>query len=144
MLRLINVDFLGVALMMRRFGARMVQRRNGVVLNISSQTAFCAGENRAVYAAAKAAVAQLTRAAAVEWGPAGVRVLAIAPGRCVTRMTTVTMQDGLWGDRGIARVPLGRWGQPEEIAKLAVVLCSPVSSYVTGQTLIADGGYVLG
>lgn len=141
---MISVDFVGVAPLMRRFGARMVQRQSGVVLNVSSQTAFRAGENRAIYAAAKAAVAQLTRAAAVEWGPFGVRVLAIAPGRCVTRMTTATVQDGLSGNRGIARVPLGRWGQPEENAKLAVVLCSSAASYVTGETVIADGGYVLG
>jgi NAD(P)-dependent dehydrogenase (short-subunit alcohol dehydrogenase family) len=141
---LIDVDFLGVALMMQAFGAGMVQRGSGVILNVSSQTAFSAGENRGIYAAAKAAVAQLTRAAAVEWGPAGVRVLAIAPGRIVTRMTAVTTQDGQSGDRGLARVPLGRWGRPEEIAKLALMLCSPAAAYVTGETLIADGGYVLG
>jgi NAD(P)-dependent dehydrogenase (short-subunit alcohol dehydrogenase family) len=141
---LIDVDFLGVALMMQCFGAAMVRRGSGVILNVSSQTAFCAGENRGVYAAAKAAVAQLTRAAAVEWGSSGVRVLAIAPGRVVTRMTTVTTQEGQSGDRGLARVPLGRWGQPEEIAKLALMLCSPAAAYVTGETLIADGGFVLG
>ena len=144
MRRLIDVDFLGVALMMRAFGAAMVARGSGVILNVSSQTAFCAGENRGIYAAAKAAVAQLTKAAAVEWGGGGVRVLAIAPGRIVTRMTAVTTQPGQSGDRGLARVPLGRWGQPEEIAKLAVVLCSPAAAYVTGETVIADGGYVLG
>jgi NAD(P)-dependent dehydrogenase (short-subunit alcohol dehydrogenase family) len=144
MRRLVDVDFVGAALMMRQFGAGMVQRRAGVILNISSQTAFCGGENRAVYAAAKAALAQLTRGAAVEWGPFGVRVLALAPGRCITRMTTVTTQDGLSGDRGLARVPLGRWGTVEEIAKLTVMLCSPAAGYITGETVIADGGYVLG
>ena len=144
MRRLIDVDFLGVALMMRAFGAGMVARGAGVVLNISSQTAFSGGENRAVYAAAKAAVAQLTRGAAVEWGPSGVRVLALAPGRCLTRMTTATRHDALSGDRGLARVPLGRWGTAEEIAKLAVMLCSPAAGYVAGETVIADGGYVLG
>jgi NAD(P)-dependent dehydrogenase (short-subunit alcohol dehydrogenase family) len=141
---LIDVDFLGVALMMQGFGAAMVRRGSGVILNVSSQTAFCAGENRGIYAAAKAAVAQLTRAAAVEWGSSGVRVVAIAPGRTITRMTTVTTQEGQSGDRGLARVPLGRWGQPEEIAKLALMLCSPAAGYVTGETLIADGGFVLG
>ncbi len=144
MRRLVDVDFLGAALMMRQFGAGMVERRAGVILNISSQTAFCGGENRGVYAAAKAALAQLTRSAAVEWGPFGVRVLALAPGRCITRMTTVTTQEGLSGDRGLSRVPLGRWGTVEEIAKLTVMLCSPASSYITGETIIADGGYVLG
>jgi len=141
---LIDVDFVGVALMMQAFGAGMVARGRGVILNISSQTAFCGGEGRAIYAAAKAAVSQLTRGAAVEWGPAGVRVLALAPGRSITRMTTLTTQAAHGGDRGLARVPLGRWGTPEEIAKLAVMLCSPAAGYVTGETLIADGGFVLG
>ncbi len=144
MRQLVDVDFLGVALMMRAFGAGMVARGQGVVLNISSQTAFCGGEGRAIYAAAKSAVAQLTRSAAVEWGPAGVRVLALAPGRCLTRMTVVTRQEGLSGDRGLSRVPLGRWGTAEEIAKMAVMLCSPAAGYVTGETVIADGGFVLG
>ena len=144
MRRLFDVDFLGAAMMMREFGAGMVARGEGVILNISSQTAFCGGENRAVYAAAKAALSQLTRGAAVEWGPSGVRVLALAPGRSITRMTTVTTQEGLSGDRGLSRVPLGRWGTADEIAKLAVMLCSRAASYITGETVIADGGYVLG
>jgi NAD(P)-dependent dehydrogenase (short-subunit alcohol dehydrogenase family) len=121
-----------------------VARGEGVILNISSQTAFCGGENRAIYAAAKAALSQLTRGAAVEWGPSGVRVLALAPGRSITRMTTITAQEGLSGDRGLSRVPLGRWGTADEIAKLAVMLCSRAASYITGETVIADGGYVLG
>ena len=144
MRRLIDTDFLGVALMMRAFGRGMVERKHGIILNFSSQTAFAGGENRGIYAAAKAAVSQLTRSAAVEWGPHGVRVLALAPGRCATRMTVHTAAPGYAGDRGLARVPLGRWGTPEEIAKLALMLCSDVASYITGETIIADGGYVVG
>ena len=59
-------------------------------------------------------------------------------------MTEQTRHDALSGDRGLSRVPLGRWGTAEEMAKLAVMLCSPAASYVTGETIIADGGYVLG
>ena len=129
---------------MRQFGKLMVERKRGVILNLSSQTAFAGGENRGVYAAAKAAISQITRAAAVEWGPHGVRVLSLAPGRCLTRMTRQTAAPGYQGDRGLARVPLGRWGIPEEIAKLALMLCSDVAGYVTGETLVADGGYVIG
>lgn len=142
--RLMDVDLLGVIFLMQAFGRSMVRRGGGVVLNISSQTAFCGGENRGIYAAAKAAVAQLTRAAAVEWGPAGVRVLALAPGRSITRMTQQTASGGYSGDRGLDRVPLGRWGTAEEIANLAVLMCSRAASYVTGETVIADGGYVVG
>jgi len=142
--QLIDVDFLGVVLMMRHFGRGMVERKRGVILNMSSQTAFSGGENRGVYAAAKAAVSQITRATAAEWGPHGVRVLALAPGRCLTRMTVKTAAPGYIGDRGLARVPLGRWGTPDEIAKLALMLCSNAAGYVTGETVIADGGYVIG
>ncbi len=62
----------------------------------------------------------------------------------MTRMTTETARPGYAGDRGLARVPLGRWGTAEEIAKLAVFLVSDAAGYVTGETLIADGGFVLG
>ncbi len=143
--RLVDVDFIGVALLMKAFAPAMLQKKSGVILNFSSQTAFCGGENRGVYAASKAGVAQLTRSAAVEWGPSGVRVLAIAPGRSITRMTQhITAAPNYQGDRGLARVPLRRWGNALEIAKLAVMLCSDVASYIAGETVIADGGYVIG
>jgi NAD(P)-dependent dehydrogenase (short-subunit alcohol dehydrogenase family) len=142
--RLIDTDLVGVVRLMQLVGRGMVERRRGVIVSIGSQTAFTGGENRAVYAAAKAAVSQLTRSAAVEWGPYGVRVVCLAPGRSLTRMTQETARPGYTGDRGLARVPLGRWGTPEEIAKLVVFLASDAAAYVTGETLIADGGYVIG
>jgi NAD(P)-dependent dehydrogenase (short-subunit alcohol dehydrogenase family) len=143
--RLIDIDFVGVVLLTQAVGRGMVERRRGVVISISSQTAFCGGEGRGIYAATKAAVAQLTRAAAVEWGPAGVRVVAIAPGRSATRMTEAIRAEGAkTGDRGIARVPIGRWGEPDDIAKLALFFASDAASYITGETIIADGGYVVG
>jgi NAD(P)-dependent dehydrogenase (short-subunit alcohol dehydrogenase family) len=142
--RLIDVDFVGLCRLMQGIGRVMVQRRQGVILSLGSQTAFCGAEGRGVYAAAKAAVSQLTRAAAVEWGPYNVRVVCLAPGRTLTRMTAETAKPGYQGDRGLARVPLGRWGSAEEMAKMAVFLVSGAASYVTGETLIADGGFVLG
>jgi NAD(P)-dependent dehydrogenase (short-subunit alcohol dehydrogenase family) len=142
--RLIDIDLVGVVRLMQLVGRGMVERRSGVILSMGSQTAFAGGENRAVYAAAKAAISQLTRAAAVEWGPHGVRVVCLAPGRSLTRMTQQTARPDYTGDRGLARVPLGRWGTPEEIAKLVVFLASDAAAYVTGETVIADGGYVIG
>ena len=142
--RLIDIDFVGVARLMQLIGRGMVERRRGVVLSMGSQTAFSGGENRAVYSAAKAAVSQLTRAAAVEWGPHGVRVVCLAPGRSLTRMTQQTARPDYAGDHGLARVPLGRWGTPDEVAKMVVFLASDAAAYVTGETLIADGGYVIG
>ena len=142
--RLVEVDFIGVFQLMQGIGRGMVDRRCGVVLSIGSQTAFCGAEGRGVYAATKAAISQLTRTAAVEWGPYNVRVICLAPGRSLTRMAIETSKPDYKGDRGLARVPLGRWGTPQEIAKLAVFLVSDAASYVTGETLIADGGFVLG
>jgi len=142
--KLIDTDFLGVLLLTQHFGRRMVEQRHGVIVSVGSQTAFCGGENRGIYAAAKAAVSQLTRSAAVEWGPHGVRVVCIAPGRSITRMTQQTTSATWTGDRGLARVPLGRWGSAQEIADLIVFLASDAASYITGETLIADGGYVIG
>jgi NAD(P)-dependent dehydrogenase (short-subunit alcohol dehydrogenase family) len=142
--RMIDVDLVGPILLTRLVGAGMVARGRGVVLSIGSQTAFCGGEGRIVYAAAKAGIAQMTRGLAVEWGAAGVRVVSLAPGRSLTRMTAVTALPGQGGDRGLARVPLGRWGTAEEVAKMILFLCSDAASYVTGQTLVADGGYAIG
>ncbi len=78
---LIDVDFIGALRVMQGIGRGMVERRRGVILSIGSQTAFCGAEGRGVYAAAKAAISQLTRTAAVEWGPYNVRVVCLAPGR---------------------------------------------------------------
>ena len=141
---IIDIDFVGAMRLMQLVGAGMVARKRGVILSIGSQTAFSGGEGRAIYAAAKAAISQLTKAAAVEWGPHGVRVLCLAPGRALTRMTRDTVKEGQSGDRGLSRVPLGRWGTAQEIAKLAMILVSDAAAYVAGETLIADGGYVIG
>ena len=142
--RIVDIDFVGALRLIQLVGRGMVERRKGVILSIGSQTAFSGGENRAVYAAAKAAISQITKAAAVEWGPHGVRVVCLAPGRSLTRMTLQTAKEGQSGDRGLARVPLGRWGTAEEIAKMAMFLVSDAASYMTGETVIADGGYVHG
>jgi NAD(P)-dependent dehydrogenase (short-subunit alcohol dehydrogenase family) len=141
---LLDVDLIGAMALMQSVGRGMVERRRGVILSIGSQTAFCGGEGRGVYAAAKAAISQITKAAAVEWGPFNVRAVCLAPGRSLTRMTAETAKPGNTSDRGLARVPLGRWGTADEIAKIAVFLVSDAASYITGETLIADGGFVLG
>jgi NAD(P)-dependent dehydrogenase (short-subunit alcohol dehydrogenase family) len=122
----------------------MAARGSGVIINISSQLAFCGAEGRSVYAAAKAGLAQFTRSAAVELGRQGVRVLAVAPGRLLTPMTTYLQGDEEAYKAGIARVPVGRYGTPEEIAELVLFLASPAAGYIVGETVIADGGYVLG
>lgn len=140
---LFKVDVHGALNLAIGIGKSMVERQSGVIVNLASQTALSGGEGRALYASAKAAMIQFTRSAAAEWGPHGVRVVGVAPGRCITRMTADTIKPGGPG-RGLERVPLRRWGQPEEPAYAIVFLASDAASYITGTTLLVDGGYVIG
>jgi len=142
--QVIRVNLVGPMVLARHIGAKMLARGRGVVLNIASQLAFCGAEGRAAYAASKAGLAQFTRTAAVEWGRHGVRVVAIAPGRLLTPMTEYLREDAELYEASLARVPAGRFGEPEEIAKLALFLASREAGYIVGETVIADGGYVLG
>jgi len=141
--RVIRVNLIGPMVLTRHIGGAMAERGSGVILNISSQLAFCGAEGRSAYAAAKAGIAQFTRTAAVELAGKGVRVVAIAPGRLLTPMTTYLTGNPERYQAGIARVPVGRYGTPEEIAKLALFLSSDEADYIVGETVIADGGYVL-
>jgi NAD(P)-dependent dehydrogenase (short-subunit alcohol dehydrogenase family) len=142
--RVIRVNLIGPMVLARHIGAGMAQRGHGIIINTASQLAFCGAEERAAYAAAKAGLVQFTRTAAVELGRRGVRVVAIAPGRLLTPMTTYLTSDPERYHAGIARVPIGRYGTPEEIAKLVLFLASADAGYIVGETVIADGGYVLG
>jgi 3-oxoacyl-[acyl-carrier protein] reductase len=123
--------------LMQRVGAAMAQRGSGAICNISSGAASVLRENGAVYGASKAALEHLTRAFALRLGPAGVRVNAVRPGlRGDTR-------DGIPADhlqRVGQTVPLRRLAQPGEVAQVVLFLCSDAASFVTGETLAADGG----
>lgn len=142
--RVLNINLLGPMAMARGLAAGMIARGGGVILNMSSQLAFCGAEGRALYAVAKAGLTQFTKTAAVEWAPLGVRVVGIAPGRINTAMTTFQRGDPAMQAAGIARVPARRYGTPEEIARIVLFLCSPAADYIVGETVLADGGYVLG
>lgn len=140
--RVFDVNLLGVILLAKAVAPRMIARRGGVIVNVGSQLAFTGAEQRGAYAAAKAGVTQFTRTAATEWGPHGVRVVCMAPGRTVTPLNEAVLRAE--GDRGLQRIPLGRYGTAAEAAKLAVFLASGAASYITGQTVVADGGFVVG
>lgn len=140
--RVLEVNVMGVMVLAGAVARDMIVRGGGVIVNVGSQLAFSGGEQRGVYAAAKAAVSQFTRAAAVEWGASGVRVVCMAPGRTETPLNDAVRRDER--DRGLARIALGRYGRPDEAAKLAIFLASSAASYITGETVIADGGFVIG
>jgi 3-oxoacyl-[acyl-carrier protein] reductase len=113
----------------------MIERRRGRVVNVSSVTGPVASfPGQAGYSAAKAAVAGLTRALAIEAGPAGVTVNAVAPGWIATSASTAEEREAG------RRTPLGRPGTAAEVAELIAFLVSDASAYVTGQVLVVDGG----
>lgn len=125
-------------------GPHLLERRTGCVINVASIAGLGGTPSLAPYGASKAAVISLTRSLAMEWGSAGVRVNALCPG-----WTATDLNRNLWEDERIsaammAGVPLGRWARPEEMVGAAVFLGSEASSYVTGQTLVVDGGLTAG
>jgi len=113
------------------------------VLNMASVASFIATPGITYYGAAKAALVSLTRSVAQEWAAHGVRVNAVAPGWIDTDMNTMLRQSPEI-ERGIlSQIPLGRWGRVEDITGAAVFLCSPAASFITGTTLVIDGGQTI-
>ena len=121
----------------------LLERRSGSVVNVASTAALGGTPALAPYGASKAAVVSLTRTLAAEWGPANVRVNALCPG-----WTRTDLNRGLWEDEAlgasmVAGVPLARWADAGEMIGPAVFLASDAASFVTGTTLVVDGGYVV-
>ena len=141
--RIIAVNLTGPMLLARHIGEGMAARGRGVIVNTASQLAFHGAATRAAYAAAKAGLVQFTKSAAAEWAPLGVRVVPLAPGRTLTPMTVPFLATEAQRREGLKHIPAGRYGSREEMANLALFLASDAASYVVGETLIADGGYVL-
>ena len=115
----------------------------GAVVNTSSIASQVVSPNTGAYAASKGAVSQLTKFAAIEMAPYGIRVNAIAPGASVTKITEGTRFNAERNDKFLSNIPMGRYGEPEEAAALALYLGSDDSSYVTGVTIMEDGGFSL-
>ncbi|MDA0702354.1 MAG: SDR family oxidoreductase [Proteobacteria bacterium] len=140
--RMVAINMRGVFLCARAAGRRMVPRKSGTILNITSIYGIVAAPARLPYIATKHAVSGMTKALADEWARDGVRVNAIGPGYTETRMTRLNREAGRFDAAQIEnRTPLGRLGQPEDIAEMALFLCSPEAAYVTGQVIAVDGGW---
>ena len=127
------------ALWATQAAARLMAPGSAVV-NMSSVNAVLAIPNQIPYAISKGAMKQLTNVTALALAPKGIRVNAIGPGSIMTAMLQGIMSDQAAQDRILSRTPLGRWGEPEEVAAIAVFLASSESSYITGQTIYPDGG----
>jgi len=134
----INLD--GVFMVSRAVATGMIARRSGAIINVASVQSELARPSIAPYAAAKGAVKMFTKAMAAEWGKYGIRVNAIGPGYFRTELNEALVRDAGFSAWLETRTPLGRWGNPSELAGAAVFLASDAASFMTGQTIYVDGG----
>ena len=137
-----NVNVRALFQLCQGFGAGMLARGRGKIINLASLLAFQGGLRVPAYAASKGAVAQLTKALCNEWAPRGVNVNAIAPGYFATEMNEALIADEARSESISSRIPAGRWGEAEDIAGAAVFLASPAADYVHGVVLPVDGGWM--
>jgi 2-dehydro-3-deoxy-D-gluconate 5-dehydrogenase len=138
----IDVNLRGVFFMAQAAARVMAAQQHGKILNIASMTSYRGFDGTSLYGLTKTAMISVTRTMAVEWAPANIQVNAIAPGWIDTPMTaTMVPSRRKWVED---HVPQGKYGTPDDIAPLAVYLCSPAANYVTGQVVPVDGGFLAG
>ncbi len=138
--RLLNVNLDGTMRVTEALLPQLRQRRGSIVNNVSVQSMVALQAHASAYAVSKAAIAQYTRSLAVELAPDAVRVNSIAPGFFATSMTASTRADPVRHRASLQRVPLARYGEPEELVGPVVFLASAMASYVTGALIAVDGG----
>jgi NAD(P)-dependent dehydrogenase (short-subunit alcohol dehydrogenase family) len=121
----------------------LLARSQGCIVNTASMYSFFGGGHAPGYAASKGGIAQLTKALAVAYAAERIRVNAIAPGWIATPLTRIVRDDPQKSGAILARTPIGRWGEPDDVAGATVFLCSPAAAFITGAILPVDGGYLI-
>ncbi len=139
---IMDTNLTGTLIACQVFGKHMVERGYGRIINIASLSSFVGFHEVSAYTASKSAVAGLTKALAVEWGPCGVNVNAIAPGVFPTELNRSLLEGSARGEELLLRTPLRRFGRVEELAGAAVFLASEAASFVNGEVLTVDGGFL--
>jgi NAD(P)-dependent dehydrogenase (short-subunit alcohol dehydrogenase family) len=140
--RLMSVNLKGAFFASQAAAEVFRARGGGAILNITSIASETALPNIALYSMSKGGLRQMTRALALEWAKDGIRVNAIAPGRFWTAMTDAVFSDPALYENATAVIPQGRPGVPSDLAGAALLLCSEAGSYITGQTIVVDGGWL--
>ncbi len=139
--RVLATNLEGYFLCSKAVGRGMVERGRGKVINVSSIMGRVALPSQAAYASSKGGIEQLTKVMALEWAPHGVQVNAVAPAYFETELTRPLFADAERKASITERTPAGRWGQPHELAGAIIFLASDAANYVTGHTLLVDGGW---
>ncbi|NLX13111.1 MAG: glucose 1-dehydrogenase [Phycisphaerales bacterium] len=138
---ILDTNLLGAFRVARAVGRHLVRQKSGVVINVASMIGLVGLAGRPGYTSSKGGLIQLTRTMALEWAPLGIRVNALCPGPFATEINTPVLNDPEASQSFVQRIPLGRWGKPAELGPAAVFLASDASSFMTGATLVIDGGW---
>ncbi len=141
--KVFNINLRAAVRLVQGLVPGMAERGTGSVILMSSIAGLRGNKSIGLYGLTKAAVAQLARNLAVEWGPSGVRVNAISPGLIRTPLSTGLMKDEAFMQRRLSMTPLRRVGEPHEIAGVAAMLASRAGAFITGQNLVVDGGTLI-
>lgn len=142
--RTLDVDLIGAWMCAKAASLDMMGRKSGKIVNISSVAGKVALRLQADYDAAKAGVIRLTEAMAMELAPHGITVNAVAPGSTMTEATRSLYSDPEWREKMLKLIPLGRPAEPDEVASAVLFLVSDLATYVTGHTIVVDGGWTAG
>ncbi len=137
----LSVNLRSLFFLSQAVGRHMIKERRGKIINIASQAGVIALENHAAYSASKAGIISITKTLALEWGKFNINVNAIAPTVILTPLGKKAWADPQIRAEMLKKIPLGRFGEPSEVASIALFLASEASSLITGSTIMADGGY---